>query len=504
MSFTFRRAGPDDAEIVRTLTREAYARWVPLIGREPLPMVADYDAAVRNHLIELAYSADDLSGLIEIIPHADHILIENVAVSPAMQGRGLGKLLVARAEDIARERGTPMVKLYTNAKFESNIKLYQRLGYEIERVEAFRGGEVVHMMKHLADERFMQMALRLARRALGTTAENPPVGCVIVKENQVVGVGWTREGGRPHAETEALAMAGEAARGATAYVTLEPCAHHGRTPPCAEAFVSKGINRVVAALQDPDPRTAGQGFAILKSAGIAVEIGPCADEAREITAGFLSRIEKKRPYVLLKLALSADGKIAARPGEETAITGDAARARAHLVRARSDLVLVGKGTLLGDDPHLSVRLPGLEGRSPVRALVASEGTLPPASNLATTAAAIPVWLLTTRPAYPGNDVKVIVCQATAAGQVDLANAMARLAAEGINTVLVEGGALLARSLLEAGLVDAMALFSAPKVIGPQGVDAFAGMPLDQVMAPFRETGTETLGADTLTLYVRRD
>jgi ribosomal protein S18 acetylase RimI-like enzyme len=150
MEFTFRRAGPEDADIVRTLTREAYAKWVPVIGREPKPMAADYHAAVRNHMIDMAFSGEALAGLIEIIPHTDHILIENVAVAPVMQGRGLGKMLVARAEDFARTRGTPLVRLYTNAKFESNIELYQRLGYEIERQDEFRGGVVVHMMKRLA------------------------------------------------------------------------------------------------------------------------------------------------------------------------------------------------------------------------------------------------------------------------------------------------------------------------------------------------------------------
>jgi diaminohydroxyphosphoribosylaminopyrimidine deaminase/5-amino-6-(5-phosphoribosylamino)uracil reductase len=345
-----------------------------------------------------------------------------------------------------------------------------------------------------ADERFMQMAVRLAWRALGTTAENPPVGCIIVKENQVVGVGWTQKGGRPHAETEALAMAGEAARGATAYVTLEPCAHHGRTPPCAEAIVSKGIIRVVAALQDPDPRTAGQGFAILRRAGIAVEIGPCAEEAREVTAGFLTRVTKNRPYVLLKLALSADGKIGL-PGKEIAITGEEVRARVHLMRARSDLVLVGRVTDDVDDPELSVRLPGLEGRSPLRAVIGSRSAQEKTKNM--------LWIAPNSYRTPAEIDRISYRTPRGTG-ADLGSVMAELAGRGINRVLVEGGAVLARSLLEAGLVDAMALFRAPKVIGPDGIDAFAGMPLGEVMAPFRATGTEALGADTLTLYERRD
>lgn len=345
------------------------------------------------------------------------------------------------------------------------------------------------------DQRFMQMALRLAWRALGTTAENPPVGCVIVKENQVLGVGWTQKGGRPHAETEALAMAGEAARGATAYVTLEPCAHHGRTPPCAEALVYKGIIRAVAALEDPDPRTAGHGFGILRRAGITVDVGEGADEARRVTAGFLTRIAKNRPYVLLKLALSADGKIAARPGEETAITGEEVRARVHLMRAQSDLVLIGRVTNEVDDPRLSARLPGFEDRSPLRAVI---GSRPPIKTAKKT-----LWIVPESLGAPAEFDRVEYVR-KGETQADLGGVMTALAGRGINRVLVEGGAILARSLLEAGLIDAMALFRSPKVIGPEGVDAFGGMPLDQVMAPFRETGTETLGADTLNLYERRD
>src|SRR5690242_2211562 len=196
------------------------------------------------------------------------------------------------------------------------------------------------------DVAFMTRAARLGHRALGTTAENPPVGCVIVKEGAIVGLGWTQPGGRPHAEVEALRMAGAAARGATAYVTLEPCAHHGRTPPCAEALVKAGIARVVCAVDDPDPRVSGRGFEILKAAGIGVERGVLADAAKADLAGFLTRITKKRSYVILKLAVSADGKIASAPGVETAITGPGARNRVHLLRAQCDAILVGMETVL--------------------------------------------------------------------------------------------------------------------------------------------------------------
>src|SRR5438477_5480522 len=195
----------------------------------------------------------------------------------------------------------------------------------------------------------MEMAARLAHRALGTSAENPPVGCVIVKENRVLGVGWTQKGGRPHAETEALAMAGDA-RGATAYVTLEPCSHHGRTPPCAEALVKAGISRVVSAVEDPNPKVGGRGHAILREAGIEVKIGVNRGESPRELAGFFMRIGNNRPYVTLKLAVSADGKIAARTGERTPITGRDSRPRVHLMRAQADAILVGLGTVLVDLP----------------------------------------------------------------------------------------------------------------------------------------------------------
>ena len=337
----------------------------------------------------------------------------------------------------------------------------------------------------------MDYALRLGRRALGLTAENPNVGCVIVKDGRVLGVGWTQPGGRPHAETMALAMAsnvphspsgrgqGEGPsnlRGAAAYVTLEPCAHHGRTPPCAEALLYAGIARVVAAIEDPDPRVAGRGFAVLRAAGVAVEIGQGADEARRDLAGFLTRITKKRPYVLLKLAISADNKIAAGPGRQTAITGDAVRARVHLTRAQSDAILVGMGTVRSDDPDLSCRLPGLENRSP-KPFVLGHEPLPPTSKLAARGASV-------------------LCGEPAA-------VLAGLAAQGINRVMVEGGARIARAFVDAGLVDELQLYRAPLTIGHAGLDAFAGLHLAQVLEPFALDSEESLGPDRLGIYIRR-
>ncbi len=353
-----------------------------------------------------------------------------------------------------------------------------------------------------ADLTFMTRAVRLGHRALGMTAENPPVGCVLVKDGVIAGVGWTQPGGRPHAEVEALRMAGEAAAGATAYVTLEPCAHHGRTPPCAEALVKAGIVRVVAAVKDPDPRVSGGGFAILKQAGIQVETGLHREEALPDLTGFLTRIVKKRPYVLLKLALSADGKIAEAAGKRTAITGPEVKARTHLLRAEADAILVGLGTVLADDPDLTCRLPGLEGRSPIRVVADSRGAIPPGSHLVRTAGKVPLWLLALAGAQAPEGVDILACAHGAAGGVDLADGLAKLAARGINRVLAEGGARLARGLIEAGLVDELQLFRAPKTLGPKGVDGFAGMPFAQVMAGFQPGPEETLGYDRLSVYVR--
>lgn len=353
-----------------------------------------------------------------------------------------------------------------------------------------------------ADLAFMTRAVRLGHRALGTTAENPPVGCVIVKDGIILGLGWTQPGGRPHAEVEALRMAGAAAQGATAYVTLEPCAHHGRTPPCAEALVKAGIIRVVVAVGDPDPRVSGGGFAILRQAGIRVETGLGRKDALSDLAGFLTRIVNKRPYVLLKLALSADGKIAEAAGKRTAITGPKVKARTHLLRAEADVILVGLGTVLADDPELTCRLPGLEDRSPIRVVADSRGAIPPGSHLVRTAGKVPLWLLSLAGTPAPKGVEILACAPGAAGGVDLADGLAKLAVRGVNRVLAEGGARLARGLIEAGLVDELQLVRSSKVLGPQGVDGFAGMPFAQVMAGFQAGPEERLGDDRLSVYVR--
>lgn len=322
------------------------------------------------------------------------------------------------------------------------------------------------------DARWMDYAIRLGQRALGTTAENPAVGCVIVRDGQVLGVGWTQPGGRPHAEPQALAMAGSAALGATGYVSLEPCSHHGRTPPCAEALVASGIARCVVATTDPDPRVSGRGVQMLRDAGISVTTDCLKAEADRAHAGFFTRILKKRPYVILKLAVSADGMIAAAPGQRTAITGEEVRARVHLLRAQCDAILVGRSTVIADDPELSVRLPGLESRSP-RPYVLGKGPLPGESKLARRGATI-------------------------LGKLDLTS----LAAQGINRLMVEGGAQTASSFLEHELVDEFQLFTSPKQLGKGGVPALAGIPLATALQPFRLASEEVLGNDRLSVYVR--
>jgi diaminohydroxyphosphoribosylaminopyrimidine deaminase/5-amino-6-(5-phosphoribosylamino)uracil reductase len=362
------------------------------------------------------------------------------------------------------------------------------------------------------DERFMRAALALGRRGSGTTAPNPAVGCVIVAgsgaDARIAGRGWTAPGGRPHAETVALARAGAAAKGATAYVSLEPCGHHGGTPPCADAIIDAGIARVVTSIDDPDPRVTGSGHQRLRAAGIAVTTGVLAEEARRAHAGFLSRITRGRPHVILKLAISSDGKIAAAgQAGPNLITGTQARARGHLMRAWADAIMVGMGTVRADDPELTCRLPGLEDRSPIRVILGNGDDLPSGCRLLRTLAASPVWFLTTAAgggSASGDGVKVERIPAGPSGGVNLAAALARLGARGVNTLMAEGGARIAGALVEADLVDEAMLFMAPVPIGPAGLDALGHRPLGDITdSPrFRPCGEMALGRDRLIAYER--
>jgi diaminohydroxyphosphoribosylaminopyrimidine deaminase / 5-amino-6-(5-phosphoribosylamino)uracil reductase len=357
----------------------------------------------------------------------------------------------------------------------------------------------------------MAAALALARRGLGLVWPNPAVGCVLVREARVVGRGWTQPGGRPHAETEALRRAGGAAKGATAYVTLEPCSHHGRTPPCADALIAAGIARAVVAMEDPDPRVSGDGLARLRQAGVAVDLGLGEGEAGEINAGFFLRIRERRPLITLKLAMSLDGRIATRTGESRWITGEAARARAHLLRAQHDAVMVGSGTVLADDPLLNVRLPGLARHAPLRIVLDGRMRLPLTSALVAGARKTPTWLVTLeggdrhrRHAYEDSGVEVIEVPAGEEGVIDLKPMLQSLAAKGLTRILAEGGARLAAALLREHLVDRLAIFRAASLIGGDGLPAAAGFGLDRLAEQplFQPEETVWLGTDRLETYRR--
>lgn len=350
----------------------------------------------------------------------------------------------------------------------------------------------------------MGAALSLAARNLGQVWPNPAVGCVVVdKAGHVVGRGFTQPGGRPHAETEALAMAGARAKGGTAYVSLEPCAHHGRTPPCAEALVSAGIARCVAALEDPDPRVSGRGLAAMKQAGIAIETGVRADQARALNIGFLTRITAGRPFVALKLATSLDGHIATRAGDSRWITGEAARAFGHMLRATHDAIAVGSGTVLADDPELTCRLKGLERRSPVRLVFDRRGRIPAGAKVLSGAA--PTWMIGHAPSQAAKTAaQYIEIAANQDSNAWLFAALQKLAEAGLTRILVEGGATLATALLEAGLVDRLYWFRAPIVIGGDGLPGLAPLAVDRLAdsVGLRCVGRRAFGNDVLELYDR--
>jgi diaminohydroxyphosphoribosylaminopyrimidine deaminase/5-amino-6-(5-phosphoribosylamino)uracil reductase len=364
-----------------------------------------------------------------------------------------------------------------------------------------------------ADQRFMQLALTLGRRGQGRTWPNPAVGAVVVKDGVIVGRGWTQPGGRPHAEPEALRRAGEAARGATLYVTLEPCSHVGKSPPCADAVIAAGIARVVSAIEDPNPEVAGQGHARLRAAGITVDIGLGAAEAARDHAGHFRRVRDKRPHVILKLAVSSDDKIGAAGHKPVAITGEAAKARVHLLRAQCDAILVGIGTVQADDPLLTCRLPGMGAQSPVRVVLDRSLRIPGTSRLVHSARETPLWVMTSNLSEAPAAMKlgaagaqVIRVAATSASTpgLDLPGVLHALSEKGINRLMVEGGARVASSFVATGLVDEVWLLRGPDPIGADGVAALEAMPLTAItQSPtFKLRGSETLQKDTLTIYER--
>jgi diaminohydroxyphosphoribosylaminopyrimidine deaminase/5-amino-6-(5-phosphoribosylamino)uracil reductase len=368
------------------------------------------------------------------------------------------------------------------------------------------------LMSKAADQRFMQLALTLGRRGQGRTWPNPAVGAVVVKDGVIVGRGWTQPGGRPHAEPEALQRAGEAARGATLYVTLEPCSHIGKSPPCADAIIAAGIARVVSAIEDPNPEVAGQGHAKLRAAGIAVDIGLGAAEAARDHAGHFRRVRDKRPYVILKLAVSSDDKIGAAGRKPVAISGEAAKARVHLLRAQCDAILVGIGTVRADDPLLTCRLPGMEARSPVRVVLDRSLRIPGTSRLVHSARETPLWVMTSNLAEARAAMKlgaagaqvIRVATATTPPGLDLATVLHALSEKGITRLLVEGGARVASSFVAAGLVDEVWLLRGAEPVGADGVAALDALPLSALTESptFKVRASETLQKDTLTIYER--
>src|SRR5882672_11600486 len=364
-----------------------------------------------------------------------------------------------------------------------------------------------------ADQRFMALALALGRRGQGRTWPNPAVGAVVVRDGVIVGRGWTQPGGRPHAEPEALRQAGEAARRATLYVTLEPCSHVGKSPPCADAVIAAGITRVVSAIEDPNPEVAGQGHARLRAAGITVDIGLGAAEAAHDHAGHFRRVRDKRPHVILKLAVSSDDKIGAAGRKPLAISGEAAKARVHLLRAQCDAILVGIGTVQADDPLLTCRLPGMQARSPVRVVLDRSLRLSGTSRLVHSARETPLWVMTSGVAEApaamklgaaGARVMRVATTTTPPPGLDLPSVLHALSEKGITKLLVEGGARVASSFVSADLVDEVWLLRGPHAVGADGVAALEALPLSVLTGSpaFKVRASEMVEKDSLTIYER--
>ena len=358
------------------------------------------------------------------------------------------------------------------------------------------------------DARFMQLALALGRRGLGNSWPNPAVGAVIVKDGVILARGWTQPGGRPHAEVEALRRAKKLAQGATLYATLEPCSHTGKSPPCADAIIKAGIARVVSAIEDPNPEVAGQGHARLRAKGISVDVGLGAEEARRAHSGHIMRITQNRPRVMLKLAVSADGKVGLAGRKPVAISGEAARARVWQMRAENDAILVGIGTVLADNSHLTCRLPGMLERSPVRVVLDSQLRLPMSSALVATVRETPTWVFTS--VNPSAIAEEILQQkgckvfrvADVNGRLDVDEVLKALAGEGVTRLMVEGGPTVAASVVAAGKVDEAVLVRGDKEIGATGIDALEGMPLETLTEGLRMHTSERLGSDMIETYER--
>ena len=362
-----------------------------------------------------------------------------------------------------------------------------------------------------ADEGFFRAALALGRRNLGVTSPNPAVGALVVKDGIIRGRGFTAPGGRPHAEPLALAQAGEFSRGATLYVTLEPCAHHGKTPPCAEAIVAAGISRVVGGLEDPDPRVAGQGYALLRAGGIAVESNLSPQLGRRAHLGHILRVTEGRPMVTLKISQTADGQAAGGEHDKRlAITGLAANLRTHVFRAMHDAIMVGVGTVLGDDPLMTVRLPGCE-RRPLRVVLDARLDLPLRSRLVVGVRETPVLAICgdrapeeKREALLAQGVEIETCPLDGAGRLDLGAALRILAGRGITRVFSEGGPRVGAALIAQGLAAEMLLLTSPRPLGRPGVEARSAPARAALADPsvYQLVEQGFFGADSFTSYVR--
>jgi diaminohydroxyphosphoribosylaminopyrimidine deaminase/5-amino-6-(5-phosphoribosylamino)uracil reductase len=360
------------------------------------------------------------------------------------------------------------------------------------------------------DERFMRLALSLGRRGLGHTWPNPAVGAVVVKDGIIVGRGWTQPGGRPHAETQALKRAGKLAEGATIYVSLEPCSHKGKTPPCADAIIRAGVSRVVSAMEDPNPEVAGGGHRKLGERGIRVDVGVGANEARRIHAGHMRRITDGRPHVTLKLAVSSDEKVGAAGRRPVVLSGEAARERVFQMRAHNDAIMVGIGTVLSDNPALTCRLPGMFELSPIRVVLDSQLKVPLASHVIATVRETPTWVFASSSAsaiaeeiLTERGAKVFRVDSRD-GVLDLAAVLKMLANEGITRVMAEGGPTVAASLVKADLVDEAVLLRSDKTIGPDGIDPLADMPFRVLThsVNLASCGSEQLGSDRVEYFAR--
>jgi diaminohydroxyphosphoribosylaminopyrimidine deaminase/5-amino-6-(5-phosphoribosylamino)uracil reductase len=366
---------------------------------------------------------------------------------------------------------------------------------------------------NLAYSTHMDSALNLARRGLGNTWPNPAVGCVIVKNDRVVGRGWTQSGGRPHAETEAVRNAGQETLGSTAYVTLEPCNHYGKTPPCTEALIGAGVKKVVIASLDPDSRVSGSGLKRLEDAGIIVELGMAKSEANKINQGYFLRVKDFRPFITLKIATTLDGKIATRSGASEWITGELSRKTVHKLRATHDAVMVGSGTALIDNPSLVCRLPGVENKHKLRVILDGRLRLPENGILAQTAKKIPVLIFTVSGSKDKSEkikrleslgVTIVIFEKNDP-RLDIRNVMAEVSAHGITRLLVEGGGSLAASLLANDLVDELAWFRAPSIMGDDGLSSVAALGLDELekMTSYSRQSLTILGNDSLEMLARK-